>query len=258
LNSAGVVAALAAEARVLGPAQQKGQGLALLADGNLLVVSGMGPKAARSAAQRLLDAGATSLVSWGLAGGLDPDLEAGAVCVPREVIAADGSRLRTARGWQESLSSSVSSARCVGNEPLLTAEHALETAADKSAARRATGACAVDMESSAVAQVAAAHGVPFIAVRVIVDTARDGIPPAVAGASHAGRLRIGRLILGLIRSPFEIAALLRLARRYRVALRSLRAVAALGKLEPPLANGAASAAAAGAAASGVTSGASPA
>jgi adenosylhomocysteine nucleosidase len=102
------------------------------------------------------------------------------------------------------------------------------------AARRATGACAVDMESSAVAQVAAAHGVPFIAVRVIVDTARDGIPPAVAGASRAGTLRMGQLILGLIRAPLQIAALLRLARRYRLAMRSLQAVAAIGKLEPPL------------------------
>jgi hypothetical protein len=116
---------------------------------------------------------------------------------------------------------------------LLTTEYALETPADKSAARRATGACAVDMESSAVAQVAAAHGVPFIAVRVIVDTACDGIPQTVAGASRAGKLRTGRLILGLLRSPLEIAPLLRLARRYRVALRSLRAVASLGKLEPP-------------------------
>jgi adenosylhomocysteine nucleosidase len=234
LNAAGVVAALAAEARVLGPAQLKGEGLAVLADGNLLAISGMGPHAARSAAERLIDAGVTSLVSWGLAGGLDPALEAGAVCVPREVIAADGSRLCTARSWQESLSSSVASGRSVGNDALLTAEHALETPADKSAARRATGACAVDMESSAVAQVAEAHGVPFIAVRVIVDTARDVIPRAVAGASSAGKLRMGRLILGLIRSPLEIASLLRLARRYRMALRSLRAVAALGKLEPPL------------------------
>jgi adenosylhomocysteine nucleosidase len=233
LNSAGVVAALAAEARVLGPSQPQGEGLAMLADGNLLAVSGMGSKAARSAAQRLIDAGATSLVSWGLAGGLDPDLQAGAVCVPREVIAADGSRLATARSWRESLSSSVPHRCRVGNDPLLTADRALESTADKSAARRATGACAVDMESSAVAQVAEAHGVPFIAVRVIVDTARDSIPAAVAGASRAGQVHLGRLILGLMRSPGQIASLLRLARRYRVALRSLQAVAALGKLEPP-------------------------
>lgn len=233
MRAAGVVAALAAEARALGRTQPRGEGLAVLADGNLLAVSGMGTQAARSAAQRLIDAGATSLVSWGLAGGLDPDLEAGAVCVPREIIAANGNRLRTARPWQESLASAVSAARRVGGDALLTAERALETVAEKSAARRATGACAVDMESSAVAQVAEAHGVPFIAVRVIVDTAGDSVPRAVAAASRAGRVHVGRLIIALARSPLEIGSLLRLARRYRVALRSLRAVAALGKLEPP-------------------------
>ncbi len=235
MTAAGVVAALAAEARALGPAQSMAKGLAVLADGNLLAISGMGPKAARSAAERLIDAGATSLVSWGLAGGLDPDLQAGTVCVPREVIATDGRRLSTARSWQESLSSSVPAGRCVGHGVLLTTEHALATPAEKSAAHRETGACAVDMESSAVAQVAEAHGVPFIAVRVIVDTARDAIPEAVACASRAGKLRIARLVLGLLRSPQQIASLLRLARRYRVALRSLQAVAALGKLEPPAA-----------------------
>jgi adenosylhomocysteine nucleosidase len=233
LNAAGVVAALAAEARVLGPAAPQGAGWSVLADGNLVAVSGMGVDAAASAAQRLIDAGASSLVSWGLAGGLDPDLPAGAVCVPREVIAADGRRLCTAQGWRESLSARVPAGCRVGHEALLTASHPLETPADKSAARRATGACAVDMESAAIAQVAESRGVPFIAVRVIVDTARDGVPGAVSAASRSGKVRAGRLLLGLMRSPRQIGALLRLARRYRVALRSLEAMAAVGKLAPP-------------------------
>jgi adenosylhomocysteine nucleosidase len=233
LNAAGVVAALAAEARVLGPTQPKGKGYAVLKDGNLVAVSGIGPTAARGAALRLLEAGATSLVSWGLAGGLDPDLEAGAVCVPREVIAADGSRLGTTRSWRESLSSSLPPGRNLEGGPLLTALSALETTAAKDEARRRTGACAVDMESSAVAQVADDHGVPFIAVRVIVDTARDSIPAAVASASRAGKVRLGRLMLGLARSPLQIGPLLKLARRYRAAMRSLEAVARLGKLAPP-------------------------
>jgi adenosylhomocysteine nucleosidase len=234
LNAAGVVAALAAEARVLGPAMPKGEGYGVLTDGNLVAVSGIGPGAARGAALCLIEAGATALVSWGLAGGLDPALEAGAVCLPSEVIDADGTRLDTARSWRESLSSSLPG-RSVGNGALLTAASPLGTCTAKDEARRQTGACAVDMESSAVARVAAAHGVPFLAVRVIVDTARDSIPPAVARASRAGKVRLGRLILGLICSPLEIGPLLRLARRYRVAMRSLQAVASLGKLVPPAA-----------------------
>jgi hypothetical protein len=86
---------------------------------------------------------------------------------------------------------------------------------------------AVDMESSAVAKAARTCGVPFIAVRVIVDTAADEVPRAVSGASESGQVRIGRLLLGLMRSPADLVPLLRLTKRYRIAIGSLRAVAAL-------------------------------
>jgi hypothetical protein len=82
------------------------------------------------------------------------------------------------------------------------------------------------MESAAVAAIASHHNLPFIAVRVIVDTAADTLPRAVVNASRAGRMQIGRLMAGLILSPGEIGALIRLAQRYRVAVRSLRAIGA--------------------------------
>ena len=234
MNVAGVVAALAAEARALGPPPTGGKEYSVLQDGTLVAVSGIGSAAAQSAAHRLIAAGATSLVSWGMAGGLDPDLEAGAVCLPRVVLAADGTRFDTARPWRESLTSTLAARRKVESGNLFTAAQPVDTVDAKEKLYRKTGASAVDMESSAVAQVAQAHGLPFIAVRVIVDTARDQLPRAVARASQAGRVRIGSLLLGLIRSPTQLGALLRLARRYRVATRSLRAVAILGKLTPPL------------------------
>jgi hypothetical protein len=65
---------------------------------------------------------------------------------------------------------------------------------------------------------------PFIAVRVIVDTAADTLPRAVVNASRAGRVQMSRLIAGLILAPGEIASLIRLSQRYRIATRSLRAI----------------------------------
>jgi adenosylhomocysteine nucleosidase len=102
----------------------------------------------------------------------------------------------------------------------------MDTPADKAAAFRDSGAAAVDMESAAVAEVAAHHRLPFIAVRVIVDTAADRLPRAVVNASGAGRLRIGRLLAGLVVAPAEIAGLIRLTQRYRIAIRSLRVIGA--------------------------------
>jgi hypothetical protein len=86
------------------------------------------------------------------------------------------------------------------------------------------------MESLAIAQIAATQGLPFIAVRVIVDTALDALPAAVTAASRSGQFRIWRLIGALALAPAELSALIRLAQRYRAARRSLAAIARAGSL----------------------------
>jgi len=232
----GVVAALAAEARALesvawgcGPACWRAP-LADLHAGPLLAVSGMGCAAAEQAARRLIDAGASGLVSFGLAGGLDPEIGAGDIVLPSEVISRDGARFPASQEWRERLGAAVAARMPVVTGSLLTAAQAIDSVEDKAAAFRETGAVAVDMESLAVAQVAAAHHLPFIAVRAIVDTAADALPRAVLAASESGHIRIWRLMGGLALAPAELAALFRLAQRYRAAMRSLAAIA--GALAP--------------------------
>ena len=229
MNVVGIVSALAAEARHLGPATQRRGALASLADGTLLAVSGIGSNAAARGARALIDAGATALISWGMAGGLDPALAAGTIFLPSEVISRDGAAHMTARYWRERLGAALSAHRPVARGKLLTSPRALGSIADKAAAFRDTGAAAVDMESLAVAEVARSRQLPFIAVRVIVDTAADTLPRAVmAAACSSGRLPIGRLLASLARSPADLAALIRLLSRYRAARRSLGAVAHAG------------------------------
>jgi adenosylhomocysteine nucleosidase len=220
-----VVAALPAEARTLGPAQRRHDGLLRLRDGTLLAISGIGSAHASTAADNLVAAGAAALMSFGLAGGLDPALRAGNVVLPDEVISREGARCTTTPEWREQLRREVQKACWVAGGKLLTCLGPIDAPADKAAAFRDTGAVAVDMESLAVAQVAEQHGLPFIAVRVIVDTAADGLPPSVVAASGSGALNIRRLIAGLALKPRDVIGLLRLARRYRAAIRSLTAVA---------------------------------
>ena len=231
MNAVGVVTALASEARALGPSMPRGgdpplSELAVLGEGSLLALSGIGRAAAAAAAQALVDAGVSALMTFGLAGGLDPALKPGSVVIPGEVFFADGARYAACRAWREQVAAAVSALRAVSEGNLLTSTNAIETPADKASAFRSTGAAAVDMESAAVAEIAAKHSLPFIAVRVIVDTAADMLPRAVVAASLAGRVRFARLIGGLILAPREIASLLRLAQRYRIAMRSLHAIGA--------------------------------
>jgi adenosylhomocysteine nucleosidase len=227
----GVVAALASEARALGPSMPRGgdpplSELALLGEGSLLALSGIGRAAASAAAQALVDAGVSALMSFGMAGGLDPELKPGSVVIPCEVLSSDGARYAASRVWREQVAAAISPLCAVTEGNLLTSSHAIETPADKVAAFRDTGAAAVDMESAAVAEIAAKHNLPFIAVRAIVDTAADTLPRAVVAASRVGRVRFARLIGGLILAPREIVGLIRLAQRYRIAMRSLRAIGA--------------------------------
>jgi adenosylhomocysteine nucleosidase len=200
--------------------------LAVLGAGSLLAVSGIGRAAAVAAAQALVDAGVSALMTFGMAGGLDPALKPGTVVIPCELISSGGGRFAANRAWREQVAASVSALRPVSEGDLLTSTHAIETPADKAAAFRTTGAAAVDMESAAVAEIAADHNLPFVAVRVIVDTAADMLPRAVVAASLEGRVRLARLIGGLILAPREIASLIRLAQRYRIAMRSLHAIGA--------------------------------
>jgi adenosylhomocysteine nucleosidase len=232
LSTAGVVAALDLEARSLSLRTRRRDGLFEVGDGTLVAVSGMGRAAAAGAAGALVDAGATALVSWGLAGGLDPQLRAGTICLPSTVVSRDGATFTTDHHWLEILTAAIGQRLTVVSGKLLTSAVAIEDAAAKAAAFAETGAVAVDMESAGVAQIAAANRLPFVAVRAIVDTAGDALPRAVMAAGAQDRLRLARLILAIVRSPRQIAPVMRLAKRYRAATRALSAVARTGALAP--------------------------
>lgn len=227
----GIVSALAAEARTLGPATRHGAELRRLADGGLLAVSGIGEGAAAAAARRLVLAGAGGLVSFGMAGGLDPALICGAVLLPEEIAAFGGvgasaaaATAATSAEWRQRLRAALPASCIVCEGKLLTSARPIGRPDAKAAAWRSSGAAAVDMESAAIAQVAKQAGLPFIALRVIVDTAADELPAAVMEASGGGQLRIGALLAGLLRAPRDVGALIRLSARYRIARRVLATI----------------------------------
>jgi adenosylhomocysteine nucleosidase len=233
LTVVGVVCALAVEARHLGSAARSRSRPepTSLADGTLLIVSGMGGAAAAQAASALIAHGASALASFGLAGALDPALMPGAVFLPATIVDENGRTLETAPQWRERFARALSALQPLAAGRLLHSTRVVASVAEKAALLLSSGAAAVDMESFAVAQVACARGVPFLAVRVIVDGAVDSLPSSLsAAADGSGQLRLGRLMGAVARSPAQLADLLRLAQRYRAASRSLAAIARAGPL----------------------------
>lgn len=196
----GMVTGLRAEARLL-----RGR--------PLVACAGAEPEAA---ARVLIAAGASGLMSIGLAGGLAPTLKPGSVVLATEVICGDR-RYPTDSVWHRlALRPGMVAA------PLLTPAAPLLTCADKAAAHAASGAAAVDMESGAVARVAAAAGLPFLALRAIADPAGRAVPAAAMRVVDGqGGLRAGAALRALLRHPL---AMLMLACETRRAMAALRMV----------------------------------
>jgi adenosylhomocysteine nucleosidase len=231
LSVTGVVAALEFEARSLGDP----------GDGSMISVSGIGADNAARNARALVAAGAGALLSWGVAGALDPALACGTAVLPGEVLRAHGEaggaalqRFATCRGWRERLLAALQGQAAVVSGTLLSSAAPVTTLAHKASLFRQTMAVAVDMESAAVAGVAAEHGLPFIALRVILDTALDRLPGSVmrafAPTAVAPRRRgAWPLLWPLLITPTEWWPVLRLAAHYRVARHALGQCARRGR-----------------------------
>ena len=98
----------------------------------------------------------------------------------------------------------------------------LVDAAAKAALHTATGALAVDMESHVAAAFAAAHGIPFAALRVISDDANRALPSAAqAGMKKDGGMDVLAVLKALARDPRQLPALIRTGREAEVAFRQL-------------------------------------
>ncbi|WP_397448009.1 purine and other phosphorylase-like protein, family 1 [Pseudomonas sp. NA-150] len=224
----GIVVALHSEASALTSALVPRETLVSLADGCGLWLSGMGPDAAQRAALALADAGALALATFGVAGALDAGLRSGTLICPQRVLDDKGHVYVTDRDWRDRLyqrlfSTSLASAFDLD---LLSVSRPVFSVAEKIAVRERYQAAAVDMESAAVAQVAAERRLPFIALRAIVDERDDAIPEALQLAVDPwGRPRIPAMVAALCRHPPLLLRLPGLALRMDKALRALAAAA---------------------------------
>jgi len=91
-----------------------------------------------------------------------------------------------------------------------------------------TGALCVDMESHAVIHAASLEAIPFVALRVVADTASDEIPRAASYAlAPDGGVQAWSLALALAKNPADIAGLLKLRKLSAAGFMTLRRVAPL-------------------------------
>ena len=209
----GVLAGLQSEARCVSPHRS---GVRLT-----VALSGARRAGAEAACRQLIAAGATHLLSFGLAGGLDPALPAGTLLLPKVLLMPDGTERPVDAAWHASLAEQLRDLDpLVGRH--LGADLAVTSVADKEALFRSSAALAVDMESHLLALAAAEAALPFAMIRVICDPAAETLPPAaLSGVKPDGSTDLLGVLGSLLRQPGQIPALRRLARSAKAAERIL-------------------------------------
>lgn len=185
------------------------------------------PDRAAAAARTLIERGCRALVSFGIAGGLTPELTAGDVVLADAVVAPDGRVFETDPAWRQRLSASIGDGVHLFEGRLAGIDGAVRTAAAKHLLTASTGALAADMESCAVARAAAAAALPFIVVRAVADGHRRTIPDWIGPATidSDGRPRLTAILGGLLRRPGDLPRLAALGRDAARGYRALRGVA---------------------------------
>lgn len=176
-----------------------------------MVCGGIGPEAARRAAEAIITLYRPGLVvSGGFAGALDPALQVGQILRPRYVIdASDGSRTD-----------------CGSGQGVLVSFADVANAEQKARLGKAYAAQAVDMEAAAVARAAEAHALKFLACKVISDNSTSSLPPISRFVGNDGNFHVLRFMAYVTLRPWLWTKVKRLASDSAIAANKLCSVLA--------------------------------
>ena len=191
--------------------------------GMTVICSSSDPDQLRAQLEAFDHTSVRGIISFGIAGGLDPMLRAGDLVVASEIMTSSG-RWATAPSLSQNLvdGTSIGRRRIVGGT-IVGAEEVILHPRDKTELHERTGATAVDMESHIAADFAHAAGLPFAALRVVSDPAHRALPElATSAIKPNGDVDLRKVMRGIARNPMVIRALVSTGRDFNRALRSLR------------------------------------
>ncbi len=163
------------------------------------------------------------VISFGVAGGLDPTLKSGDIVVATEVLAGDARWLAGLALNDDVMAGFGFGRRRIVRGRLAGAEQVVAARHLKEALHLETGAAAVDMESHIAAEYADKAGLPFAALRVVSDPAHRALPSlALAAIKPNGDIDLRKVLRSVARNPRSLRDLVATGIDFNRALRSLR------------------------------------
>lgn len=187
----------------------------------LVLTGGIGRERAARAAESLLGAGASVVVSAGFAAALDPCARVGDILVGNHVFmcGSDAEPIECSPQVRSLLPPSGAFGFPIRLCNVVTGDRVLSAPAEKVELFSATGAAIYDMETYAVALACHRYHVPFAAIRGVSDTAGQSIPDVVPALMEARSLFVrAALVAG---SPASWIRLLRLRKQASIATEHL-------------------------------------
>jgi hopanoid-associated phosphorylase len=158
--------------------------------------------------QAAVERGASGIISFGVAGGLAPDLVAGDWVVGSGVC-TDYERYPTDRAWSCRLLDAIPGSH---HAEIVGVDAPIAHSSEKLRLHTRTGAKAVDMESHVAARIAALHHIPFAICRTIVDPEDRDLPAAaVIELRRDGTPDVLAIFRSVIRQPDQLPGLMRTA-----------------------------------------------
>lgn len=205
----GIVIAMPNEAKCFRKGKLPLQEVIQINERTNIYICGIGKEFASDGTKELIFSGVTHLLSWGFAGGLNKAFNSGDIILASSVHNGE-TDIHISSDWlSEQIPKEISNDWKQGR--LLSNMHMLSSPEEKQLWQKKTDSSVVDMESYAVKELALENGLPFAAIRFVIDTANMSLPKVVIEhTDNFGKPNIFKLIAACVSKPKTIKELIQL------------------------------------------------
>ena len=192
---------------------------------DVLVKIGYGKVNARKVARELAKK-VDCIVSFGFAGSLDPNLNNGHVIIPKNLVTYNNKqKLKLSQKYRLIIKKRINMTYLNEND-LTSVDEIINDKKIKTQLFNKFNVSSIDMESEAINNISREFQIPFIILRVIFDDTKFSIPDFIKkNTDHKGNVKYTKVLVDLIKEPFQIFQFFKLIKYYCVAKNKLRVIA---------------------------------